>query len=76
MFGEMRTVLGITKTIDILDHVYSLPVNGPQEEAMESIRKIEREAMINQVPQPGMSELMTYLTSKNIPKGICTRNFE
>ncbi|KAL8305454.1 hypothetical protein RB597_003739 [Gaeumannomyces tritici] len=62
MFAEMRAVLGIPKSVDIL--------------AMESIRSIERTAMVNQVAQPGLVELMNYLDSRNIPKGICTRNFE
>lgn len=44
--------------------------------AMEAIRNIEREAMKSQKPQPGLVELMTYLTSKDMKKGICTRNFE
>jgi hypothetical protein len=44
MFGEMRAVLGIPKSVDILDHIYSLPTPTEQEEAMESIRKIERGA--------------------------------
>ncbi|KAL8418437.1 hypothetical protein RB594_001869 [Gaeumannomyces avenae] len=62
MFAEMRAVLGIQKSVDIL--------------AMESIRSIERTAMVNQVAQPGLVELMNYLDSRNVPKGICTRNFE
>jgi phosphoglycolate phosphatase-like HAD superfamily hydrolase len=43
---------------------------------MEDIRKIEREAMESQKPQPGLKELMDYLSEKQIQKGICTRNFE
>ncbi|KAF5869830.1 putative had superfamily protein [Botrytis fragariae] len=44
MFGQMRSALGIDKSIDILDHIYSLPVSD-QEAAHEKIRAIEREAM-------------------------------
>jgi phosphoglycolate phosphatase-like HAD superfamily hydrolase len=71
----MRTVLGIPKSVDILAHIESLPlsVRGP---AMDSIRAIERAAMTSQAPQPGLVPLMAYLEAKNIPKGICTRNFE
>jgi HAD superfamily hydrolase (TIGR01549 family) len=77
MFSEMRRVLGITKKEDILDHIYSLPSeNGVQEKAMESIRAVERSAMTQQTPQPGLSELMAYLTSRGIRKSICTRNFD
>ncbi|KAH8685672.1 HAD-like domain-containing protein [Tricladium varicosporioides] len=75
MFAQMRSVLGITKSTDILDHCHSLPTTE-QESALESIREIERTAMVSQVPQPGLVDLMSYLESKGIPKGICTRNFE
>jgi phosphoglycolate phosphatase-like HAD superfamily hydrolase len=75
MFGQMREALGITKSVDILDHIYSLP-HPAREKAMESVRRIEREAMVAQKAQPGLRELMTYLDSRNIRKGICTRNFE
>ena len=71
----LRSVLNITKATDILDHIYSLPMDQ-QLIAMEAIRNIEREAMKTQKPQPGLVELMTYLNSKNVKKGICTRNFE
>ncbi|KLU88457.1 hypothetical protein MAPG_07443 [Magnaporthiopsis poae ATCC 64411] len=76
MFAEMRAVLGIPKSVDILDHIYGLPTPEAREEAMESIRAIERTAMVNQVAQPGLVELMRYLDSRNLPKGICTRNFQ
>ncbi|KAK3988624.1 HAD-like domain-containing protein [Cladorrhinum sp. PSN332] len=76
MFQEMRAALGITKSQDILDHVYSLPTPSDQEHAMSLIRAIESRAMLSQVAQPGLATLMTYLSSKNIRKGICTRNFD
>lgn len=76
MFAEMRSALNITKGTDILDHVYSLPTPEAREEAMESIRAIERNAMASQQPQPGLVELMAYLDRRRIPKGICTRNFD
>jgi HAD superfamily hydrolase (TIGR01509 family) len=70
----MRDALGIGKEIDILDYVHSLPPTQ-EEEAQEKLRVIERRAMIDMVPQPGLNELMDYLKSKDIPKSICTRNF-
>ncbi|KAK3360203.1 HAD-like domain-containing protein [Lasiosphaeria hispida] len=76
MFAEMRNALGITKATDILDHVYSLSTPEGQHNAMEKIRGIERTAMASQVAQPGLVQLMTYLDSRNIRKGICTRNFD
>jgi len=71
----MRQALGIDKSVDILDHCHSLP---PDEEAaaLEKIRSIEREAMVSQQPQPGIVPLMEYLESREIPRGICTRNFD
>jgi HAD superfamily hydrolase (TIGR01509 family) len=75
MFAEMRSRVGIPKTSDILDHIYALP-SSDQEQAMEKIRAVEREAMASQAPQPGLLPLMTYLASKSVPKGICTRNFD
>ncbi|KAK4452326.1 HAD-like domain-containing protein [Podospora aff. communis PSN243] len=76
MFAEMRSALGIPKSQDILDHVYSLPTPEDQHQAMELIRNIERTAMATQVAQPGLVQLMTYLDSRGIRKGICTRNFD
>ncbi|KAH8719177.1 HAD-like domain-containing protein [Phaeosphaeriaceae sp. PMI808] len=43
---------------------------------MEKIRDIERTAMKNQQPQAGLVELMDYLDSRGVQKGICTRNFD
>jgi len=75
MFKLMRDALGIDKSVDILDHCHSLP---PAEEAaaLEKIRAIEKEAMISQELQPGIIPLMEYIDSFNIPKAICTRNFD
>jgi hypothetical protein len=91
MFGEMRYVqlylieigvlrlvraaLGIPKSIDILEHIYSLSQDA-QESAMDAIRRIESEAMKIQRPQPGLAELMEYLDRQKMRKAICTRNFE
>lgn len=45
MFEQMRKVLGIDKPTDILDHIESLPPDR-QAAAEESIRAVEREAMV------------------------------
>jgi HAD superfamily hydrolase (TIGR01509 family) len=76
MFAAMRAAVGIPRTSDILDYIYALPTPSEQEAAMEKIRAIEREAMISQKPQPGLLPLMSYLEQKQIPKAICTRNFD
>lgn len=75
MFAEMRAAVGIPPGVDILEHIYQLPL-ADQEAAMEKIRGVERNAIASQSPQPGLVPLMSYLESKGIPKGICTRNFE
>ncbi|KAF1924555.1 HAD-like protein [Didymella exigua CBS 183.55] len=75
MFGEMRSALSIDKGTDILDHIYSLPY-AEQEQAQEKVRDIERTAMKKQKPQAGLVELMAYLDSRGLKKGICTRNFD
>ena len=76
MFAEMRAALQISKSTDILDHIYALPTPEAQATAMEAIRQIERTAMASQVAQPGLEALMTYLDARSVPKGICTRNFD
>ncbi|KAI0549982.1 HAD-like protein [Xylaria curta] len=76
MFPQMRSILGIPKSVDILTHISSLPTASEREEAMESIRAIERGAMASQEAQPGLDTLMTYLQDQGIRKAICTRNFE
>ncbi|CAG9949652.1 unnamed protein product [Clonostachys rosea f. rosea IK726] len=75
MFKDMRDALGITKAVDILEHVESLHPEK-QTVALEAIRNIERKAMESQTPQPGLNTLMSYLDSRGIPKAICTRNFD
>jgi HAD superfamily hydrolase (TIGR01549 family) len=76
MFSKMREALGIEKRVDILDHIDSLPTPSEQKQAHQKIQTVEREAMSQMVPQPGLVELMSYLDSRGIKKAICTRNFE
>ena len=75
MFAQMRAALKTSKSTDILDHIYSLP-EPDQSEAMSKIPAIERNAMALQRPQPGLTELMAFLTKRKVPKGLCTRNFD
>ena len=75
MFAEMRAALSISKATDILDHIYSLPPDE-QTAAMDSIRAIEAQAMLQQEAQPGLSELVEYLEERGVKLGLCTRNFE
>lgn len=75
MFGQMRAALGITKAVDILEHIETLPANE-RIAGLEAISAIEREAMKSQAPQPGLTTLMSYLDRRQIRKAICTRNFQ
>jgi len=85
MFREMRAALGIPKSVDILEHIQSLSTvidstesesqTSPRIRAVEAIRNIERKAMTEQIPQPGLVELMDYLDQRKIRKALCTRNF-
>ncbi|KAL7623334.1 hypothetical protein AAE478_007015 [Parahypoxylon ruwenzoriense] len=76
MFTQMRAALSIPRHVDILEHIYSLPTAPEREGAMEAIRAIERHHMAQQVAQPGLAALMSYLDARAVRKGICTRNFE
>jgi hypothetical protein len=76
MFGEMRAALGITKSEDILEHIYALPTPEQQHQAMEAVRAIERTAMGAQVAQPGLEKLMAYLDSRAVRKGIVSHASE
>ena len=71
----MRSALGITKDIDILDHIHDLP-EPQQTEAFGKVKAIESEAMSKQIPQAGLVTLMEFLDKHDIKKGICTRNFD
>lgn len=74
MFREMREALGVTKAVDILDHVQSLP-EDKQKEAQEKLRNIERRAMHYMVPQPGITTMMDYIVEQKLRTTILTRNF-
>ena len=72
---RIRDALGITKQTDILDHIHS-QTHPAQDSALCTIRAIESAAMVSQEPQPGLHELITYLESRNVRMGLCTRNFD
>ncbi|KAJ5082788.1 hydrolase [Penicillium argentinense] len=76
MFTEMREVLGIDKSIDILHHIQDLPTSEERSAAVKKVQAVERRAMLDQQPQPGLSRLMEYLQSRGVRRALCTRNFE
>ncbi|KAJ5476617.1 HAD-superfamily hydrolasesubfamily IAvariant 3 [Penicillium sp. IBT 31633x] len=75
MFSEMREALGIDRSIDILEHIRQLPA-GERAEAVSKVQAVERRAMVDQQPQPGLLRLMDYLESRGVRRALCTRNFE
>lgn len=75
MFAAMRSAAKIPQGKDILHHIASLP-SPERENAMQAIKDVESEYMLLQTPQPGLIELMSYLTSRGVRKGLLTRNFE
>ncbi|KAI4175786.1 MAG: hypothetical protein LQ343_001399 [Gyalolechia ehrenbergii] len=74
-YAVVLLVLGIPRSTDILDHIHSLP-QPAQDEAQIAVRSIERAAMVEQVPQPGLNELISYLETQGVRMGLCTRNFD
>ncbi|EEQ28168.1 hypothetical protein McanMca71_005867 [Microsporum canis] len=71
-----RDALGIEKGVDIIHHIRGLPNFKERTDAIAIVREIERKAMVKQVPQPGLVELMDYLNSKGVKRALCTRNFD
>ncbi|KAJ5190463.1 hydrolase [Penicillium cinerascens] len=76
MFNEMREALGIDRSTDILHHIRDLPTAEDQAAAVAKVQGVERRAMLDQQPQPGLTRLMDYLQSRSLRRGLCTRNFE
>jgi hypothetical protein len=68
--------LGIDKSVDIITHIRGLPTLQERTLALAKIKAIECKAMLKQIPQPGLVELMDYLESRGLKRAICTRNFE
>ncbi|ODQ81800.1 hypothetical protein BABINDRAFT_160040 [Babjeviella inositovora NRRL Y-12698] len=75
MYEEFRTTLGLapdSKT-DILHHIAALSP-AEQEQAHHKIEAVEVKAMTQMQPQPGLSDIMAYITKNNLPRAIVTRN--
>ncbi|CAI4051645.1 hypothetical protein SKDZ_15G2770 [Saccharomyces kudriavzevii ZP591] len=75
MFPAMRKAIGLhDKSIDILHFIDTLPSEKERKEAHDKIELVEAKAMKDMQPQPGLVDIMSYLTSNSISKNICTRN--
>lgn len=75
MFPAMRQAIGLhDKSIDILQFIEDLPTLEEKLLAEKRIHDVEVKAMEEMKPQPGLVELMKYLTLNNYSKNICTRN--
>lgn len=71
-----RATLGIDRSIDILHHIRGLPSPEERAAAVTKVQAVERRAMLDQQPQPGLARLMEYLQSRSLRRALCTRNFE
>ncbi|CAE6524572.1 ANM_HP_G0079310.mRNA.1.CDS.1 [Saccharomyces cerevisiae] len=75
MFPAMRNAIGLEdKSIDILHFIDTLPTEKEKKEAHDRIELVEAKAMKETQPQPGLVDIMRYLTKNGISKNICTRN--
>lgn len=75
MFPEMRKAIGLNnKDKDILEFIEELPTVEDKKWAEGKIHEVETKAMEEMKPQPGLIELMKFLTLNNFSKNICTRN--
>ncbi|KAJ5679625.1 hydrolase [Penicillium macrosclerotiorum] len=73
---ELREALGIDRSVDILHHIRDLPTPEERAVAVSKVQAVEQRAMLDQQPQPGLSQLMNYIQSRKLPRALCTRNFE
>jgi hypothetical protein len=74
--NSSRSALGIDNSIDILQHIRDIPTTEARAAAVAKIQAVERRAMLEQQPQPGLVQLMEYLQSHGLKRALCTRNFE
>lgn len=74
MFPAMRQAVGLhDRSRDILEYIDSLaPAQQPQ--ALRAVQEVEHRAMAEMQPQPGLQDLLHYLTLAKISKNVCTRN--
>lgn len=72
-FLEMRTRLGLSRGVDILPTVLSMPAEE-RERAMKIIQEMEEEASRQLQLQPGVLELLHMLAEHGIQRAIMTRN--
>ena len=74
MFPAMRNAIGLEdKSIDILHFIDTLPTEKEKKEAHDRIELVEAKAMKEMQPQPGLVDIMRYLTKNGISKNICTK---
>ncbi|KAK5796040.1 hypothetical protein VI817_005325 [Penicillium citrinum] len=72
----MREALGIDRSVDILHHIRELESPEERAAAVSKVQDVERRAMLDQQPQPGLARLMDYIKSRGLRRALCTRNFE
>lgn len=74
MFPAMRQAVGLTDpSRDILEYIGSLSP-AQQRKALRAVEQIEHKAMVQMEPQPGLQQVLKWLTHARISKNVCTRN--
>ncbi|CCC71531.1 hypothetical protein NCAS_0H02210 [Naumovozyma castellii] len=75
MFPAMREAIGLhDKSVDILAYIDDMSTEEAKLEANRQLEEVEDRAMKQMEPQPGLVELLRFLTLNNMSKNICTRN--
>lgn len=71
----MRESIGcLDRSIDILTFIEELQDVEARLKAHDKIQAVEKKAMHEMLPQPGMIELFQFLQNNQVTKNICTRN--
>lgn len=74
MFPAMRQAVGLSDASqDILEYIDSLP-EAQRLQALCAVQRVEHRAMAQMQPQPGLQQLLRWLTTAGISKNVCTRN--
>lgn len=72
-FSEMKRRVGVPLNVDILSGVASQPPER-REQSMRVIEEMEEEACRNLQLQPGVLELLHFLSERQVKRALMTRN--
>ncbi|EDO18174.1 hypothetical protein Kpol_543p3 [Vanderwaltozyma polyspora DSM 70294] len=75
MFPAMRKSIGLDDdAVDILTFMDEMKTEEEKIITNERLKLVEKKAMMEMEPQPGLVELLTFLHENDIKMNICTRN--